>query len=141
MPTFTVESFPNGEVSDDGTYVIVETRLTNGNMIDLKIPYTQFDWLQQAMLRLAAGAYERQIANGKIQPVLSVASDSAMTVETFSVRTETDTNRIRIQTGGRADPSEPMGMGSMIASEQAARDMGNALIEAADLLKSKKAPN
>ena len=139
MAEWEVHEFPNGEVADDGLSVTVWARLASGEEHTLKMPYEQLDWLIQALLRLANGAYERQIQTGRLASPGDV-TDPAMSVAGFRVLPHSKGEHALVQLTGRATASGPLGMGSFSLGTQQARDFGARLLEVADELAQRSRP-
>ena len=139
MATWRVQEFPDGKVAQDGSSVSVRVRLENGEEHTLEVPYQQLDWVNQALLRLANAAFDRQVQLGQLAPPPSL-TDPAMTVEGFRVMAQSKGEHALVQLTGRASANSPLGMGSFVLAAQQVRGLGARLVEVAAELEQRGRP-
>jgi hypothetical protein len=113
--------------------VSVNVVLKDGKQHVPQMPFDQLDWLVQALLKLANGAYDRQIQAGKLSPANPI--DPAMTVDAFRVLPDSRTRQALVQLTGRAEPKAPLGMGSFVLAAEQVQGLGERLLEVADQLR------
>ncbi len=127
MATFEVKSFPQVSVSNDGMTATVDCELADGTMHRLVLPYQQLDWLTQALLSAAQGAYLKQVESGKLSPINPL--NAAMVATGLRVLPDTKNKTAMIQMTGRSQPNEPLGSGSVLVGEELLRALSARLLE------------
>lgn len=139
--TIVVKLFPNGKVHEDGNAVSIDVLSEDGSKYVLTMPFSQLDWLQQALLSLSRGAYERQVASGRLPGTTNVVEAQSMIVESLRAMVNPATKKILVQMSGRTDPNEPPGMGSFVLDEEGARHLSMRLSECAEQLRQTSKPS
>ena len=139
MVTWKVKEFPDGSVADDGMSVSVRVVLINGREHFLEMPFSQLDWLTQALLSLGDGAYERQKQTGRM--AASKPINPAMIVEGFRVLPNPAEQHALVQMTGRKEANAPRGMGSFVLASEQIQSLSERLAEVADELRQRSRPS
>lgn len=129
MTTWNVKSFPTGTVSADGMEITIEVDLGAGRKGKLNLPFSQLDWLQQALLSLSQGAYDRQVATGRLAPSANAVEGQSAKAEALRVMADTQKKEILVQMNVRVDPSAPQGMASFLIESDLATHLATRLRE------------
>lgn len=140
MKTWVVQQFPAAEVSPDGTAIFLDIEMAGGQSRRLEIPYGQIEWLLDALLRLSQVAYDRSVANGRIQRI-EHDHPGIMIADGSRVLPAPADGRMVVQLTGRRDANAPRGSGSFVIDEHGARDLSVRLAEVAEQLRQAKKPS
>jgi hypothetical protein len=127
-----VKAFANVRVSDDGLTISVRAVTHDGQAHQLTISYDELDWVTGALMVAGAGAYDRQIATGKLgrgNPV-----EPGMAVEDFRAMPSPSLEHVLVQLIGRQALESPLVLESFVIDEDRCRALGRHLIESADQL-------
>jgi hypothetical protein len=127
MATLEVKLFPHVNVSADGMSITIDCELMDGTVHQLVLPYQQIDWINQALLSAAQGAYLRQVQNGTLSPVNPL--NAPMLATGLRVLPDTANKTALIQMTGRSQPNEPLGSGSVLVGEDLLRGLSTRLQE------------
>lgn len=139
MTRMKVKEIPNGSVSDDGMEVSVNVILEDGKNHVLVLPFAQFDWFSQALMKLAEGAFTRQVQSGRLSAANPV--DAAMTVQGFRVLARAKQQDALVQLTGRKDANGPSGILSFSIGAAHIEQLSGRLHEVADQLRQQGKPN
>jgi hypothetical protein len=127
-----VKAFTNVRVSDDGLTISVRALTPDGQAHQMTMSYDELDWVTGALMAAGAGAYDRQIASGKLgrgNPV-----DPGMTVDDFRAMPSPSLQHVLVQLIGRQSAEGPLVLDSFVIDEERCRGLGRHLIESADQL-------
>ncbi len=139
MATWKVKEFPDGGVAEDGMSVSVRVVLTDGHEHFLEMPFSQLDWLTQALLSFGDAAYERQIQTGRMAAPNPISP--AMLVDGFRVLPNPAEQHALVQLTGRKEANAPRGIGSFVLAPEQIQNLSERLAEVADELRQRSRPS